>query len=559
MIANYYTLLHIARDLDQRLGGKHVTEIFSQNRNELIIQCGENDCVLVSCEPSLNYVAYRPSFARAKKNSLDFFQPLTSRTISSVSLSLGDREMIFRTDDRASLVVQMFGSKANVLLVTTDYTIQQSFLKPKDYVGSVYTTRQSDNLGFSNEQEFRKALTSFHEVPVGTALRKMFRQFGAELVQELMSRAGVQGDALSSDANASALFKAHVQLLSSLTASPSPRVYYEGSAPKAFSIIPLNQYHHLKTEVFDSIHDALRTFVAGRQRDKQFLNQKNEILKIVGREVDRSARTLQKLAEEMDSDNRSQEYETMGKLLLANLETIRKGMKKVELNNIFANSAIPTAIPIEPGLTAAQNAERYFQKAKKARSSEEENRERKKNLTQRVDATRTLLEELESSGTSEEFMELAIKNAGQLEDFGIRLDQRGVRSKAKEDRVPFRVFVVAGGFQVWVGKSSENNDVLTMKYAKPNDLWFHARGSSGSHVVLKLGTGKGEPSKQAIEQAAAIAAYYSKMKNSKTVPVAMTQRKYVRKPKGAPAGTVTLEREKLIFVEPKLPTNDGSP
>ena len=555
MIANYYTLLHIARDLDQRLGGKHVTEIFSQNRNELIIRCGENDCVLVSCEPSLNYVAYRPSFARAKKNSLDFFQPLTSRTISSVSLSLGDREMIFRTDDRASLVVQMFGSKANVLLVTTDYTIQQSFLKPKDYVGSVYTTRQSDNLGFSNEQEFRKALTSFHEVPVGTVLRKMFRQFGAELVQELMSRAGVQGDALSSDANASALFKAHVQLLSSLTASPSPRVYYEGSAPKAFSIIPLNQYHHLKTEVFDSIHDALRTFVAGRQRDKQFLNQKNEILKIVGREVDRSARTLQKLAEEMDSDNRSQEYETMGKLLLANLETIRKGMKKVELNNIFANSAIPTAIPIEPGLTAAQNAERYFQKAKKARSSEEENRERKKNLTQRVDATRTLLEELESSGTSEEFMELAIKNAGQLEDFGIRLDQRGVRSKAKEDGVPFRVFVVAGGFQVWVGKSSENNDVLTMKYAKPNDLWFHARGSSGSHVVLKLGTGKGEPSKQAIEQAAAIAAYYSKMKNSKTVPVAMTQRKYVRKPKGAPAGTVTLEREKLIFVEPKLPTS----
>ena len=83
--------------------------------------------------------------------------------------------------------------------------------------------------------------------------------------------------------------------------------------------------------------------------------------------------------------------------------------------------------------------------------------------------------------------------------------------------------------------------------------WFHARGSSGSHVVLKAGTGKGQPSKRAIEQAASLAAYYRKMKNSQTAPVAMTQRKYVRKPRRAPAGKVTLDREKLLFVEPKLP------
>ncbi|HEX9828963.1 MAG TPA: NFACT RNA binding domain-containing protein, partial [Bacteroidota bacterium] len=88
---------------------------------------------------------------------------------------------------------------------------------------------------------------------------------------------------------------------------------------------------------------------------------------------------------------------------------------------------------------------------------------------------------------------------------------------------------------------------------KADDLWFHARGASGSHVVLKVGTANGNPSKLAIQQAAGIAAYFSKMKNAKLVPVAMTERKYVRKPKGVPAGTVTLEREKTIFAEPKLP------
>jgi len=119
--------------------------------------------------------------------------------------------------------------------------------------------------------------------------------------------------------------------------------------------------------------------------------------------------------------------------------------------------------------------------------------------------------------------------------------------------VPFRTFTVAGGFLVWVGKSSENNDLLTMKYARPKDLWFHARGSSGSHVVLRMGTGKGEPSRKAIDEAAGIAAFYSKMRNAKHVPVAMTLRKYVRKPKGAPPGTVSVERERLLFVEPRLP------
>ena len=106
---------------------------------------------------------------------------------------------------------------------------------------------------------------------------------------------------------------------------------------------------------------------------------------------------------------------------------------------------------------------------------------------------------------------------------------------------------------MWAGKSSENNDMLTTRYARPNDLWFHARGAGGSHVVLRVGTGKGEISKRAKEQAAAIAAYYSKMKNSRLVPVAMTEKKYVRKPKGVPSGTVVLEREKTLMVPPSLP------
>jgi predicted ribosome quality control (RQC) complex YloA/Tae2 family protein len=122
-----------------------------------------------------------------------------------------------------------------------------------------------------------------------------------------------------------------------------------------------------------------------------------------------------------------------------------------------------------------------------------------------------------------------------------------------EERPPFRVFTVDGGFQVWAGKSGENNDLLSTRHTAKNDLWFHVRGISGSHVVIKMGTGRGEVSRRAKEQAAAIAAYYSKMKKARHVPVIMCEGKFVRKPKGAPAGTVTVERETVLFVDPALP------
>jgi predicted ribosome quality control (RQC) complex YloA/Tae2 family protein len=128
-----------------------------------------------------------------------------------------------------------------------------------------------------------------------------------------------------------------------------------------------------------------------------------------------------------------------------------------------------------------------------------------------------------------------------------------VKEGKNASQPPFRVFSVTGGFEVWVGKSSANNDLLTMKYAKPNDLWFHARGSSGSHTVLKVRDMSHLPGKEAIHQTAAIAAYYSKMRNASNVPVAYCERKYVKKSKGLAEGAVILEREKVIFVTPKLP------
>lgn len=117
----------------------------------------------------------------------------------------------------------------------------------------------------------------------------------------------------------------------------------------------------------------------------------------------------------------------------------------------------------------------------------------------------------------------------------------------------FRIVKLNGGYEVWVGKDSVSNDLLTMKYAKQNDLWFHVSGYSGSHTVLKIPEGTETVPKEIVAAAASICGYYSKARSAKKVKVSYTKAKNVQKYKGAESGSVVIKNEKTLTVEPKLP------
>ncbi|MEJ2103625.1 MAG: NFACT RNA binding domain-containing protein [Ignavibacteriaceae bacterium] len=124
----------------------------------------------------------------------------------------------------------------------------------------------------------------------------------------------------------------------------------------------------------------------------------------------------------------------------------------------------------------------------------------------------------------------------------------------KEDiSVKFKHYVIDGKFNVFVGKDSKNNDLLTTKFAKQNDYWFHARSVSGSHVVLRVDNVKEAVPKNVLKKTAALAAFHSKAKTAGVVPVAFTFKKYVVKKKGDPTGTVHLLREDVLLVKPEIP------
>lgn len=270
--------------------------------------------------------------------------------------------------------------------------------------------------------------------------------------------------------------------------------------------------------------------------------RRGDIRRVINRCLRRKRRALEKVRRELEDAGRADEYRRKAQLLLTRKQEIPRGVTPVTV--LDYDGATKVEIDLDPGLTAARNAELLFGRARKS--------ERKATrVPARGDEIEREIEGLESD----------LESAGDATPARLsKLEEkfhppRAVEPRgSKGERARFRTYTVSGGWKVLVGKSNRDNDVLTHKIARPDDLWFHARQSPGSHVVLRREGGKAEPNAQAIREAAAIAAFHSKAGRSAGVPVCYTERRYVRKPRGGKPGLAVMSNEKVIFVDPVLPS-----
>lgn len=549
MINNYYTLRYVAASLDGRLSGARILEAFSQERDEVVLRFEDKDeHLVISCRGETSTLYLHSRFSRKKRNATDVLHSLPGKKIESISIAPMDRRVLFRLQEE-TLEAQFFGNKSNVLLLGADGSITDAFRDARNLVGTTVNDSRiaEDSLDLTL---FDRALEENRTTPVLQVLRKSLPQLGQRLAAEVLFRAQIQPGITSEQLGPSDILQAKNSLLTLLgdLDTPQPRVYFDEmktTVPSLFSLIHLSHLAGREEKQFDDVHEAIRFFLSRSRASSGFAEEHTLMVNRIGDRLEKLRRTVGAIDKDLEQYQRADEYERYGGLLLAAVREIKKGERTFTVRQEYAD----TTIPLSPKLTPIQNAQSYFEKAKTVRSARRQSEMRVAGLRPQIALGEQLISALGQLKTSEELNNFMTANEAQLGEFGIGKKQE------EREQIPFRIFTVDGGFEVWAGKSSQNNDLLTTKYAKPNDLWFHARGSSGSHVILRTHTGKGEPGKKAREQAASIAAYYSKMKNAKMVPVAMTEKKYVRKPKGAHAGTVTLEREKVIFAEPCLPEN----
>lgn len=238
-------------------------------------------------------------------------------------------------------------------------------------------------------------------------------------------------------------------------------------------------------------------------------------------------------------------YEKFGHLLMA-----QSHLPKPAANNLlvedFYNQGTKINIPVNTDLSMVENAGHYYQRSKAALQSVEEASERLPNLVSKYNRTNKMLENL-----------IDIDDLRVLADWKKKykkeLDTLGFGTKKKEEQnLPFFTIKLEG-YTIWIGKNAKSNDKL-VQLSHKEDIWMHARGVPGSHLLIRMNNNKSMPAKMIIEQAAAFAAYQSKAKGSALVPVIYTKRKYIRKPKGAAAGSVLVQKETVVIVEPQKPS-----
>jgi predicted ribosome quality control (RQC) complex YloA/Tae2 family protein len=277
------------------------------------------------------------------------------------------------------------------------------------------------------------------------------------------------------------------------------------------------------------------------EREASSLRQ--QIISALKKAMGRTERRQEAVSGDVAGAERGDEYRKAGDLLLANKHRITKGQECVELPGY---DGTPVSIPLDPARTPAENANRYFQRYKKSKAGLAMMRERLAEAREEAAFLRTVSEDLEAAEDREGL--LAIRSL--LAQRGYVRDAAG---KSAEKRTaaspPFRT-IEHEGWHILVGKSAAGNDYITMRLARPDDLWLHAEGMPGSHVVVR-NPGVRDIPEEILRKAASLAAYYSKGKSSAKVPVAYTRAALVKKPKGAAQGTVVLTGRRTIMAVPE--------
>ncbi|QIB26267.1 Rqc2 family fibronectin-binding protein [Caloranaerobacter azorensis] len=314
----------------------------------------------------------------------------------------------------------------------------------------------------------------------------------------------------------------------------------------AFSSIDLTQYKNLTKKNFTSISQTLEEFYLTRDKSDRLKQKSSDLRKVINTKLERNITKLAKLKEELLEAKSKDKYKIYGDLITSNIYRIEKGQNEVELENFYSPDYSIVKIKLDPKLTPAQNAQKYYKKYNKLKIAEMTLQEQITKTEEEIKYLENILVCMENSSDIQELEEIRDEL---IKEGYIKGNNKNNKKSERIISKPYH-FISSDGYDIYVGKNNKQNDYLTLKFAEKNDIWLHTKDIPGSHVIIKS-NGKNVPEKTILE-AALLAAYYSKGKMSSNVPVDYTERKYVKKPKGSKPGMVIYVNNNTLYVTPKI-------
>ncbi len=338
-------------------------------------------------------------------------------------------------------------------------------------------------------------------------------------------------------------------LLRDITENKKPYLLTDKNGlPKEFSFTEITQYNPQFTgELLGSFSETLDAFYQRKENAERIRRAAGDIYKLLTILMQRTARKRELRKKDLAKCADREKYRIYGELIKANLYCIKAGSKSVTLPNYYDENLTQIVIPLDPALSPAVNADKYFKEYKKSYTAEKMLigliEEDEKDL-QYFESVLDALTRAETLSELNEIREELMESGGQH-----------ISSKQKKVKTndTFREYLSPKGRKILVGKNNKQNDKLTLSTAKKTDIWFHTKNIPGSHTVLVCNSE--EISEEELVFAASVAAYHSKAQNSSSVPVDYTLIKYVKKPSGAKPGMVIYSNEKTLFVTPFSPND----
>ncbi len=244
----------------------------------------------------------------------------------------------------------------------------------------------------------------------------------------------------------------------------------------------------------------------------------------------------------MQKAQQKEHYQKAGELLTAHLHLVSAGDKQVTVTDYYDPEQSEITIDLDPLKTPSENAQAYFKTYQKLKTSEQKVTEEIQKTEQEMEYLEQLLQQIDTASTQdiEEIRE-------ELREEGYLKRQKATKKKKPKSSKPMpEQYTASDGTILLVGKNNKQNEYVTMKLAARDDVWLHAKDIPGSHVVIR----SKEPSEDTLLEAAQLAAYFSKSRQSSSVPVDYTKIRHVKKPNGAKPGFVTYDNQKTVFVTP---------
>jgi len=538
MLRNYFTLYHAAAELHEQLAGGYLFEIHSQQKNEITLAFVTTDGThlqLIVTVRSPHFSLYtREGLNRKNRNTAGIMSSVYERQITGVEISPTDRQIIFFLDDGYSLVLRMFSAETNVLLVR-EGRIADAFKDGRklentlfEESGDIPVFRSLEILATSPSLFLQKLEEMSGEETPKQRLLAILPGFDRKLVRRLLSFAG--------NLSPESLHKAFVTIFYNL-ASPSPCVIVNPGQAPLFSLFEPDEGDN--ADIFDSVLGALNHHSRKMYRHLHVQERAGTLRRELSTRIGKLEKELA-AGTEHDPEEVSQRHERYGHLLTGAIGTLEPSSGTVTVPNLFEPGSPDVPIPVRPGLNLQENAGWYFNLASKNRKKTAGMVIRHAELRTELDNLRMKLDELTGADSTDRLQDMLETG------WPSGKSSSGKKPKSEEKKPSFRTIPITANITLYIGKNTANNEKLTFGFARPDDIWLHARGASGSHCVLR---GAGMHNISEIRRAAEIAAWHSSAKHSELVPVICTQKKYVKKDRKK-TGSVIIERENVIMAKP---------